>query len=170
MKMFNVYAIAFALLMVSNGVKADDMGIMGMQHSGALPSFGLKNDTKQNLFVYVFTNDERQAVGISMSPNDVLPLTIEQWNNIKEVKVRLSGFKHRKEKGHMITDCETGEAENSMALSDLRGNTRWNYLCLSKPTKGGAKGYVLHAIDRAQITAPYQIKGTDYSACVTCSK
>jgi hypothetical protein len=105
-----------------------------------------------------------------MSPNDVLPLTIEQWNNIKEVKVRLSGFKHRKEKGHMITDCETGEAENSMALSDLRGNTKFNYLSLFKPTKHGHKGYMLIAIDRAQITAPYQIKGTDYSPCVTCSK
>lgn len=167
MKMLNVYAAALALLVVSNGVQAGDMG---MHASASLPTFGLKNDTKQNLFVYIVTNDDRQAAGTFMSPNDILPLTIEQWNNIKEVKVRLSGFKHRKEKGHTITDCETGDSENSMALSDLRGNTKYNYLSLNKPTKGGQKGYMLNAMDRGQIAAPFQVKTTDYSACVTCSK
>ncbi|MFI5333002.1 MAG: hypothetical protein ACHQVS_02785 [Candidatus Babeliales bacterium] len=164
MKMFNVYAAALALLVVSNGVKAGDH-MMGMQN-GALPSFGLKNDTKQNLFVYIMTNDDRQALGMSLAPNDVLPFTQEQWNNIKDVRVRLSVDKRAK--GHLITHCSTGDAENPMALSDLRGNTRWNYLSLTKPTKGGH--YTLQAIDRANIAAPYQVKGTDYTACVTCSK
>lgn len=167
MKMLNVYAAALALLVVSNGVKAGDMGMMGM-HNGTLPTFGLKNDTKQNLFVSIITNDDRQTAGVQMSPNDVLPLSIEQWNNIKEVKVRLSGFKHRKEKGFTITDCETGEAENAMSLSDLRGNTRWNYLTLSRPTKG--MKYQLNAVGREQVAAPFQVKSTEYAACVTCSK
>lgn len=169
MKMFNVYAAALALLVVSNGVQAMAAGMPSSMHADALPTFGLKNDTKQNLFVTIISKDDRPEVSEPMAPNDILPLTLEQWNNLKEVRVRLSGHKYIKAKPFSIFDCVTGEAENTMSLLDLRGGTRWNYLSLTKPNVKGAQ-YGLTAVDRAQVAAPYQVKSTGYAACVTCSK
>ena len=152
MKMSNVFAATLALLIVSNGVQANEMVMAApkMQNNGALPEFGIKNELNEHVIVTLIMKDNRSYYE-GMMPNDVLPIKQNDFYNLKEVHVKSSSGKG---KAHKFTTCHSNEMRNPMMLIWLDGNTLYNFLVLTDRQSGHTH---LMCTDRTKIEAPYQI-------------